>query len=261
MRKINWIIGSITLGLGMVVGIVGYAVATAPATGNSLLTKLGVGKEAQMVSSTVKPDSNNPNLSSSTGTSSDTANSNSNQNMTNSSPNLNGDSLFPSSASGEANGTDNNGGGTITGKDTTSGSTSSSASVSNDLAQKIISDYKQDIGYFFGAWKSTDMIKFRSSLSKAYVGDLYEKHARQAEGFITQGLGMDVSDVRFDAVNVESATSNSATLEATYRYTAQDYSLGEETPQGDRNEHLVHIRVNLIQSNGRWLISGETPLD
>ncbi|WP_425806312.1 hypothetical protein ACHOLT_05440 [Desulfitobacterium sp. Sab5] len=241
MRKINWLIGSITLGMGMVIGIVGYAAATTPSTGNPLLTKLGIGKEAQMVSSTVKSDAANTDPLNSNTTNSNTAS----QNILNPSPDLNGNSSLPASASGEESATGNNG----------------SSSVPNELAQKIIGDYKQDIGYFFGAWKAADMIKFRSSLSKAYVGDLYEKHARQAEGYITQGVGMDVSDLRFDEVKVESATVSSATLVATYRYTAQDYRLGEDTSQGEKTEHLVHIRVNLIQSNARWLISGETPLE
>lgn len=246
MRKINWLIGSITLGIGMVVGIVGYAAATTPSTGNSLLTKLGIGKEAQMVSSTVKSDAANSDPLNSNITNSNTTNSNTaSQNMLNPSPDLNGNTSLPASASGEESATGNNG----------------SSSVPNELAQKIIGDYKQDIGYFFGAWKSTDMIKFRSGLSKAYVGDLYEKHARQAEGYITQGVGIEVSDLSFDEVKVESATASSATLVATYRYTAQDYRLGEDTSQGEKTEHLVHIRVNLIQSNARWLISGETPLE
>lgn len=240
MRKINWLIGSITLGMGMVIGIVGYAAATTPSTGNSLLTKLGIGKEAQMVSSTVKSDAANTDSLNTNTTSPNTASPNMNP-----SPDLNGNPSLPASASGEDSTAENNG----------------SSSVPNELAQKIISDYKQDIGYFFGAWKTADMIKFRSSLSKAYVGDLYEKHARQAEGYITQGVGMDVSDLRFDEVKVESSTANSATLQATYQYTAQDYSLGEETSQGEKTEHLVHIRVNLIQANGRWLISGETSLE
>lgn len=253
MRKINWLIGSITLGVGMAIGIVGYAVATTPATGNSLLTKLGVGKEAQIVSSTVNPNTANSDPLNSNATSSNTPN----QNTT---PDVNGNLNFPSSASGEESAAGSNGiGNSANGTGTTSG-TAGSTAVPNELAQKITSDYKQDIGYFFGAWKSADMIKFRSSLSKAYVGDLYEKHARQAEEYITQGVGMDVSDLRFDEVSVESATSSSATLQATYRYTAQDYSLGDETTQGEKTVHLVHIRVNLIQSNGRWLISGETPL-
>lgn len=252
MRKINWLIGSIALGVGMAVGIAGYTVATTPATGNSLLTKLGVGKEAQVVSSTVNPNAANSDPLNSNATSSNTPN----QNKT---PDLNGNLNYPSSASGEESAAGSTGSGNSANGGSTSG-TAGSTPVPNELAQKITSDYKQDIGYFFGAWKSTDMIKFRSSLAKAYVGDLYEKHARQAEEYITQGVGMEVSDLRFDEVSVESATSNSATLQTTYRYTAQDYSLGDETTQGEKTEHLVHIRVNLIQSNGRWLISGETPL-
>lgn len=54
MRKINWIVGSVALGLGMAIGIVGYAVATTPATGNSLLTKFGAGKETQVLSDGVQ---------------------------------------------------------------------------------------------------------------------------------------------------------------------------------------------------------------
>lgn len=241
MRKINWLIGSITLGIGMAVGIVGYAAATTPSTSNSLLTKLGIGKEAQTVSSTVKSDDANSDPLNPNAANPNTAN----QNILNSSSDIAGNTNLPASASGEESAEGNNG----------------NSSVPNELAQKIVGDYKQDIGYFFGAWKAADMIKFRSSLSKAYVGDLYEKHARQAEEYITQGVGIEVNDLSFDEVKVESATAASATLQATYRYSAQDYSLGEQTLQGEKTNHLVHIRVNLIQSNARWLISGETPLE
>ncbi|HVJ49831.1 hypothetical protein [Desulfitobacterium sp.] len=229
MRKINWLVSSVALGLGMLIGIIGYAATTSPAAGNSLLTKFGVGSATQTVSSTVEPAA-----------------------QADPSPDLNANPLFPPTASGE-NGIDST---------VNAGALSSDQSpkIPSELSQKISNDYKQNIGYFFGAWQSTDMVKFRAQLAKAYVGDLYEKHARQAESFIIQGVGLEISDIRFDQLKLESATSTSATLEATYRYVAQDYNLGEQMTQGEKTEHLVHIRVNLILANGHWMISGETPL-
>lgn len=222
MRKINWLVGSVALGLGMVIGIVGYALATTPATGNSLLTKFGADNETHSAITTIPEDVTAPVLA-------------------NPSPDLKVNPLTPSE-------------GVLAGGD------ESDSTVEEELNQKIISDYKQNIGYFFGAWQSTDMVKFRNQLAKAYVGDLYEKHARKAEGFIIQGIGLEVSDIAFDEIKVESATATSATLEATYRYVAQDYNLGEQLTQGEETEHLVHVRVNLILSNGHWMISGETPI-
>lgn len=231
MRKINWIVGSVALGLGMVIGIVSYAVATTPAAGNSLLTKFGVGNETQAAITTMP------------GNTADSV-------TTNPSPGLNVDPLSPSEGplAGESE------------KDSTLKGTGNGSSVDEVLSQKIISDYKQNIGYFFGAWQSRDMVTFRNQLAKAYVGELYEKHARKAESFITQGIGLEVSNIFFENIKIESATSNAATLEATYRYVAQDYDLGEQMPQGDETEHLVHVRVNLILTNDHWLIAGETPL-
>lgn len=234
MRKINWLVGSVALGLGLVIGIVGYTVATTPAAGNSLLTKFGAGNNTQTVSNLVKPADSTSTINPGNATDSVQANP--------TTPDANTNPLSPS-AGAQAGGSESN-----------------SAGVTGELSQKIIGDYKQDIGYFFGAWQSTDMVKFRNQLTKGYVGDLFEKHARNAESFIIQGIGLEVSDIHFDGINLESATSNAATLEATYRYVAQDYNLGEQKSQGEQTEHLVHIRVNLILTNDHWMISGETPL-
>jgi len=128
----------------------------------------------------------------------------------------------------------------------------------NLAAQQIITDYKQDIGIFFGAWKSPDMATFRTKLAKAYTGELFEKHARRAEEFLVQGIGLDVSQITFDQVNIESADDNTATLLVNYRYTAKDYNLTDSAPVGEEHEQIVHVRVNLMKQNSRWLITGES---
>lgn len=246
MRKINWLIISAALGLGMVIGIVGFTAANSPVVGTTLLTTFGMNKGNQAVNG-VQPANPPTAVNSENATNTDASKQ---------TPNGNANPLLPASASGEGTAA---GESDSTTQEQTSGLTQPS-NLSSELTQKITSDYKQDIGYFFGAWQCTDMVKFREQCAKAYVGDLYEKHARQAEPFITQGVGLEVRDIRFDNIQVESATPNAATLEATYRYVAQDYNLGEQVPEGETTEHLVHVRVNLIQTNSRWLISGETAL-
>ena len=126
------------------------------------------------------------------------------------------------------------------------------------LAQQIITDYKQNIGIFFGAWKSTDITTFREKLAKAYTGDLYEKHARRAEEYLVQGIGLDVSEITFDQVDVESIGEGTATLRVDYRYTARDYDLIEGTAIGKEHEQVVQARVNLEKQNSRWVITGES---
>lgn len=126
------------------------------------------------------------------------------------------------------------------------------------LQQQIITDYKQDIGIFFGAWKSADMATFRIKLSKAYTGDLLEKHARRAEEYLAQGVGLDVSEINFDRVDIESSDENSATLLVNYRYSAKDYSLADAASVGEEHEQIVHVRVNLLKMNSRWMITGES---
>lgn len=138
-----------------------------------------------------------------------------------------------------------------------------SHSLSNNesiLAQQVITDYKQNIGIFFGAWKSTDMATFRQKLAKAYTGDLYEKHARRAEEYLVQGIGLDVSKIVFDQVDVESVSENAATLRVDYRYTARDYNLTDGAPVGEEHEQIVQVRVNLVKQNSRWLITGENSI-
>lgn len=241
MRKMNWLVGVIALGIGLVIGMVGYALAITPVDGTSRLVSFWENKESQTVtgslqdSDTQSPITPNPSdldVLGTSGTSSDS---------------------YPGSASGE---------GTVTIPGTSSpiAPNSQSNGVPAELSQKVITDYKQDIGLFFEAWKSTEMVSFRSKLNKAYTGELYEKHARQAESFIAQGLGIEVNDIRFDRVTVESATAAAATLTATYNYVAQDFNIGEQTPVGNKTEHQVNVRVNLIKDSTRWLITGETPL-
>lgn len=239
MRKMNWLIGSIALGVGLVIGVFGYALATTPVDGDSrLVSFLG--------------DKNLP-LNLEGGTSQDpsySANSPNPYNPLDPSGNSQDGSLgYPSSASGE---------GTVANPDGTAPNMNSN--VQADLAQKIIADYKQDVGFFFEAWKSPEMVSFRSKLAKAYKGDLYEKHARQAENFIIQGIGIEASEIYFERINVESATANAATLTAQYRYVAQDYSIADQAPYGQKTEHTVNVRVNLVKENSRWLITGETEI-
>ncbi|AET70720.1 hypothetical protein Desor_5342 [Desulfosporosinus orientis DSM 765] len=128
------------------------------------------------------------------------------------------------------------------------------------LAQQVIADYKQDIGIFFGAWKSTDMETFRQRLAKAYTGDLFEKHAHRAEEYLVQGIGLEVSKIVFDQVDVESVSENAATLRVDYRYTARDYNLTDRTAVGEEHEQIVQARVNLVKQNSRWLITGESTI-
>ena len=133
-------------------------------------------------------------------------------------------------------------------------------SISNQAEQQIVADYKQDIGIFFGAWKSADMNTFRLKLAKAYTGELFEKHARRAEEFLVQGIGLDVTQITFDQVDVESTDANTATLRADYRYKARDYSLADGASFGEEHEQTVKIRVNLLKQNSRWMITGENSI-
>jgi hypothetical protein len=238
MLKKNWLISSIALGIGMVIGGFGYALASTPVDGDSRLVSFW-NKEAQPVTGTMQNSEENSDLTSEM------------------SPDLQYptdplnplDPGYPGSASGE---------GELTESEVATGTPPQNNAVADELAQKIVADYKQDIGLFFEAWKSPEMVSFRSKLAKAYKGDLYEKHARQAENFIVQGVGLEVSGIRFERVNVESATNTAATLTAQYSYVAQDYSIGEQAPVGEKTEHTVNVRVNLIKENSRWMITGET---
>ena len=133
-------------------------------------------------------------------------------------------------------------------------------SISDQAKQQIIADYKQDIGIFFGAWKSADMDTFRLKLAKGYTGELFEKHARRAEEFLVQGIGLDVTQITFDKVDVENADANTATLRVDYRYKAKDYSLADRASFGEEHEQTVQVRVNLLKQNSRWLITGESTI-
>lgn len=146
-----------------------------------------------------------------------------------------------------------------------SGSNSALYSANPDLIlnqeeQQIVADYKQDIGIFFSAWKSADMNTFRLKLGKAYTGELFEKHARRAEEFLVQGIGLNVTQITFDQVDVESADANTATLRVDYRYKARDYSLVDGASFGEEHEQTVQVRVNLLKQNSHWMITGESSI-
>lgn len=239
MRKMNWLVGSIALGIGLVIGMVGYALAITPVDGDSKLVNFWKDKPVTGTLQDQAPQSPT-----------DTLNPLSPEENSLETPGTTNDSL-PGSASGE---------GALNIPATSDPTFTQNSGVPTELAQKITTDYKQDIALFFDAWKSPEMMSFRSKLIKAYTGDLYEKHARQAERFIAQGIGIEVSQIQFDQVNVESATANAATLTASYRYVSQDYDIGEQVTIGEPTEHQVKVRVNLIKDNTRWLITGETPL-
>lgn len=130
----------------------------------------------------------------------------------------------------------------------------------NEANLQIIGDYKQDIGIFFEAWKSADMNAFRLKLAKAYTGDLFEKHAKRAEGFLVQGVGLDVTQITFDQVDVESSDANTATLLVKYHYKAKDYNLTAGASFGEEHEQIVQDRVNLVKQNSRWMITGENTI-
>lgn len=123
---------------------------------------------------------------------------------------------------------------------------------------QIVADYKQNIGIFFGAWKSADTDTFRLRLSKAYVGELLDKHVKRAEAFIVQGVGQEATEIIFDRVEVEYAETNTATLNVQYRYTVRDYSLADRAPFGEEHEQKVKMKVTLLKQNSRWLITGES---
>lgn len=265
MRKMNWLVGSIALGIGLVIGMVGYALAITPVNGDSRLMSFLGNKDSQSVTGTMQnSDPQSPDALNSSGSNVLTPEGNllgsTEPNSLGTNPALGTSELnsesYPGSASGEG---DLNTPG-VTQPNSATLPNAQSNGVSAEITQKVVADYKQDIGFFFEAWKSPEMVSFRAKLNKAYTGDLYEKHARQAEGFIAQGVGIEVSGIRFDQVIVESATATAATLTASYHYVAQDYNIGDQTPVGNKTEHQVKVRVNLIKDNTRWLITGETPI-
>ncbi|KLU59323.1 hypothetical protein CEB3_c43090 [Peptococcaceae bacterium CEB3] len=139
--------------------------------------------------------------------------------------------------------------------------TGSAEPVPPAAAQAIIADYKQDIGTFFDAWKCQNVKAFKAELAKGYAGPLLDSHVKQAEPYITRGVGIDARSITFDSVTVENANADSATLRADYRYTAGDCNLKDGKGTGVPTDHSVHVRVNLVKINQRWIITGETPLN
>lgn len=211
MRKRKWLVGLITIILGITVGILGFSF-TNPTYTESLITKL-LGKTNIQ---TVAADT-------------DSTESSSQETSENNPP-----------------GTETN--------------NQQDTEIPQQLSQKIIADYKQDVGIFFDAWKCADMLGFRVKLASGYTGEILEKHANRAEPYFSQGIGLDVIKIDFDQITIEKADKSTASLRADYRYTATDYNLKNASPIGEAHEQNVHVRVNLININSHWLITGESCL-
>ncbi|KUO59520.1 MAG: hypothetical protein APF84_19660 [Gracilibacter sp. BRH_c7a] len=126
--------------------------------------------------------------------------------------------------------------------------------------EKIISDYKQNLGILFDAWKAEDISTFKECIAEAYTGQLMETHIQKAEKFLSGGTGLYIDEVSFDDIRIETADKHSATVKAIYRYTVRDYDLAEKSPRGEEFKHFVHVRANLIKMDSRWLITGETSI-
>jgi hypothetical protein len=238
MRKANYLLGALALGLGVIVGTLSVSLLSNSSSPTSFISRLRGQDKIQTVSGAVSnPEQAAPILN----TTPDVSTGN----------NVPSDGVNPDSTANPAS--QENEGLSLE----QAGDSKATAALS-PLQQKIVTDYKQDIGIFFGAWKSADMATFRLKLAKAYTGELFEKHARRAEEYLVQGLGLDVSQITFDRVDVENADDNTATLRVDYRYTARDYSLADAAPVGEEHEQNVHVRVNMIQQDSHWLITGES---
>lgn len=238
MRKRNYLFGALALGLGIIVGTLGVSLLTNSSSPTSFISKLRGQDKIQTVSGSVSDPAQTPPF----------LNTVPNEALSEKTPVKGGEPdsiLNPEGQKSDALSLGQNGG-------------SKDSSALSPLKQQIVTDYKQDIGIFFGAWKSVDMETFRLKLAKAYTGELFEKHARRAEAYLVQGLGLDVSQITFDRVDVENANENTATLRVDYRYTARDYSLADAASVGEEHEQNVHVRVNLLKQNSRWIIVGES---
>jgi hypothetical protein len=211
MRKRKWLVGLITIILGITVGMLGFSFAN-PTYTESLITKLLGKNNVQTLAA---------NTESTESSSQETSESN------------------------------------LAGAETDN---QQDAEIPQQLSQKIIADYKQDVGIFFDAWKCPDMPGFRVKLASGYTGEILERHAKRAEPYFSQGIGLDVIKIDFDQIIIEKADKSTATLRADYRYTATDFNLKNASPVGETHEQNVHVRVNLININSRWLITGENCL-
>ncbi|MHB1653269.1 MAG: hypothetical protein ACYCVD_12440 [Desulfitobacteriaceae bacterium] len=272
MRKVNVLVGTVSLGLGILIGVVSLAVAGNPATSSQLLSQFHLGTNNMAVTSQGGTNGQSPGVTPSSplsvAASGEAPQSLGGEGLSNS--NSNSDSTLgnigdSSNSMGSVNPEATLGGQASIPATTVPRSDSnrlgSTTPVLPALAQQVTADYKQDIGIFFDAWKSQDMTAFRSKLAKAYAGELLDRHARRAEQFISKGVGLEVSKIDFDNVTVEKADTNTATLRADYRYTASDYVLTSAESVGESKEQTVHTRVNLVKTNQRWIITGETILN
>ncbi len=132
--------------------------------------------------------------------------------------------------------------------------------ISKPEQDKLLADYKQSIGILFEAWKEKDVSVFREKLAGAYTGEILESHAQRAEKYLAAGVGIHVCDIVFDHIGIESADNYSATINAIYRYTSQDYDLDKKYHYGEKFSHFVHVRANLVKIDSKWMITSETVL-
>lgn len=224
MRKRYWVLTVSVFILGVAVGIAGHLFWQA----------------------SIQPETNSPNSSNATKVD---AIKSSLPGFTLPDPNGSSNDVESGSVEGEGEGQENN---------DNADNALNLVSVSKSEQEKIIADYKLAIGILFDAWKVKDMPAFRTQIANGYAGELMESHIKKAEKFLPKGIGLYVTNVQFDDIDIESADKNSATISAIYRYTVRDYDLDEEYPVGDEVNHFVHVRANLVKFESQWKITGET---
>ena len=122
---------------------------------------------------------------------------------------------------------------------------------------KIVGDYKMSLAILFEAWRAPDMQAFERKISGAYTGDLKDRHLDRAHDYISSGRGLYVDDFRFDEVIIESANTRTATITASYTYTARDFDLNKFQAYGQKVDHQVMVRAELVKIGERWVISAE----
>lgn len=237
MRRMYVLIGSIALAVGLLVGIVGFAIASTLQEGASPLAFMGKNNVQTVSGAPGDGEGGEGEIESPLSDAKRDADSlmpeEENQHLTQDEEAL--DITIPTPGLSEK-------------------------TIPAELEENIISEYKLNLAALFEAWQSPEMMTFREKLSQAYTGELFEKHALLAEPYIAQGLGLQVTDIDFVSVEVENATNMAATLKAKYSYYAQDFNLGEQMAVGDKKRHEVEVRVNMIKGEDNWLITGETLL-
>lgn len=126
---------------------------------------------------------------------------------------------------------------------------------------QVVDDFKSDMANSFKAWQSTDMQEFRKVSQTGLAGALLEQKVTEADQFISAGQGADVTDIKYDSINLTNLTADSATIDCELTYSGVEYNPLTEEKGNKFGPIKLKQEYGLQKTDNHWYIVTEKELN